>query len=233
MSIFTIEGASPPPPVMVPKGWLPAVGEDMPITWPYEVQLGTRLGFPYQEPGLYDGELGLEVIDTNRMDIFPPYDVDLGSFLGICTASDCMRGAVSVRQMLEVKKNLANKIGTKFDAAAAGIYESYKTTMPTIEVFGRDVGWAVPSACCAVRDIGEQAQALSNEMLIEAGERGLPEPPSGEGWQWTALKALAVLGVAGLTVWGGAKIVKAVREAKGSSMRGLGRPRRYRGLRGA
>lgn len=113
----------------------------------------------------------------------------------VCTTPQCTDGEAQVTQMDSVFQNAPANIQAQFQSAHDAIMSSYNS------VYGAFTNY-IPfnPDCCTIGDLGTQAVALQNQMLVSMGQQGTQLQPSA-GLPLTTILLLAGAGYLLLTIW--------------------------------
>lgn len=110
-----------------------------------------------------------------------------GDWFDPCGSPDCESGRRKVTLMSEVYARLGKP--PQFGPAVESILATFAKINPTVTLFN--------SKCCAVRDLGAQAEALTQRMLAAANVAAPPSTTTSSGGWWKWALSLAALGGAG------------------------------------
>lgn len=118
----------------------------------------------------------------------------------VCTSIDCDTGEAAVQQMIATFNQL--NAPSDFAPAVNALNTSFQQQQA-------EAGFAFSSNCCAILQIGQQATALTNQMLAAAGKAPIPGLPSGFFDTLTmVLEGVAIAAAVGLAAWGGIAIYR-------------------------
>lgn len=126
-----------------------------------------------------------------------PGGVQLGAMGDwICTEGDCKIGKAAIDQMLQFFAALKAKNQHKsFEPAVEAIYASYEKQEKQLS---RHVPFS--TVCCAIKEIGKQAQEVTQQMAAATGSKAPPgtlPKPQPTDWGGIALK----LGIGAGAFW--------------------------------
>lgn len=143
----------------------------------------------------------------------------------LCVEGDCRVGDAAVTQMVKAIDALrAQRRAEPFEIAAQSIYAAWEKT--------KGAKRYVPfhPVCCEVREIGKQAEALTDKMLSATGNATVNAiiQQSPTELLGTALKWGVGIGVVGLGAWAAVQVVAALRSTRRPALSGNRFPRSRR-----